>query len=119
VKNNPDIIFKRGSHSRTGGQARWVFGTIWLSDLGGGVWEHTGALFSLLFLCLFFFPPSQLVLCSFLIVLAGYHIFTHMSAVFVFAIISVRHAEVIIALAGVLYFLFFLLHWIGNEDCWA
>jgi hypothetical protein len=29
-----------------------------------------------------------------------------MSAVFVFAIISVRHAEVIIALAGVLYFLF-------------
>jgi hypothetical protein len=31
----------------------------------------------------------------------------------------VRHAEVIIALAGVLYFLFFLLHWIGNEDCWA
>jgi hypothetical protein len=53
------------------------------------------------------FPPSQLVLCSFLIVLAGYHIFTHMSAVFVFAIISVRHAEVIIALAGVLYFLFF------------
>jgi hypothetical protein len=30
-----------------------------------------------------------------------------MSAVFVFAIISVRHAEVIIALAGVLYFLFF------------
>lgn len=54
------------------------------------------------------FPPSQLVVSSFLIVLAGYHIFTHMSALFVFFIISVRHAEVIIALGGV-FISFFLL----------
>lgn len=103
---------ERVSHSRTGGRARWVFGTIWLSDLGCGVWEHIGAFFPLSFplsLSLSLpFPPSQLVVSSFLIVLAGYHIFTHMSALFVFFIISVRHAEVIIALGGV-FISFFLL----------
>jgi len=104
--------------------ARQVLGTIWLFDIGVGVLGAYWRIVYVSFLSLSLFPSSWNLFALLVLACARWipHIHAHATLFTLFTlptIISVRHAEVIIALAGVFFFFLFLFSLDGNARLWV